>query len=113
MASAVGELLAAARRRKRPRWSQQFLAEEAASIGIPVSRSQVARAERADPGTYNCAMVIGLAIALGVSETDLMEGLLADLRALHARITASIGDGRHESIDLAVHRFRRVAPPEA
>lgn len=113
MPSEAGLLLTAARHTKRPRWSQQFLAEEIAEIGIPLSRSQIARAERSEAGTYNCETMIALAMALAVPHDEIMDALLADLETVYKQVEVTLGHDEPGAFHLPVRRHRHVAPPRA
>lgn len=50
----------------RPRWSQEFLAEELTRRGYPATRGQIARLEHTVPGAHDSELTAAVAQALQI-----------------------------------------------
>jgi hypothetical protein len=80
--SHVGELVQRARAQQRPRWSQQFLADELTRLGYTITREQIARFERSDPLRTNIELLAALAFVLKLDLQQLQAALFADYLAV-------------------------------
>ena len=78
MTCEVAELIATARLDQRPKWSQQFLADELCRLGYEATREQIARLERAEPLRANAELAAAAAYALGVTREQLHAAVVAD-----------------------------------
>jgi hypothetical protein len=78
MESAVGRLIQEARLSRRPKWSQQFLADELCRIGYETTREQVARLERCEPCRANAELLAAVSAALHLDEQVLQGAIFAD-----------------------------------
>jgi hypothetical protein len=90
MTSAIGALVYQARSSRRPRWSQQFLADELSRLGYAVTRDQVARLELSEPCRANVELVAAISIALDLDEEVSQAAFCSDYvsvqSALYARL---------------------------
>ena len=86
MRSAVGELIASARAAKRPKWSQQFLADELTLRGFPATRSHIARLESSRRAGHREDMLCASAIVLEIPHELVEQAILADYRSVCERI---------------------------
>ena len=86
MRSAVGELIASARAAKRPRWSQQFLADELTLRGFPITRSHIARLENSPRTGHREDMLCASALVLGIPRELVEQTILVDYRSVCERI---------------------------
>ena len=82
MSSAVGYLIQQARVSRRPKWSQQFLADELCRVGYETTREQIARMERSEPCRVNAELLSAAAMALQIDEPTLQAAILADYDAI-------------------------------
>ena len=93
MSSAVGCLIQQARVSRRPKWSQQFLADELCRVGYETTREQIARMERTEPCRANAELLAAAAMALQIDEQTLQGAILADYlsvaTALSVRLPSS------------------------
>ena len=86
MRSAVGELIASARAAKRPRWSQQFLADELTLRGFPTTRSHIARLEGGPRASHKEDLLCACAIVLEIPDELVVRAIIADYRSVYERI---------------------------
>ncbi len=90
MPGAVGQLIASARRAKRPRWSQQFLAEELERLGFPATRNQIARIELSAPTRHPGELLAAAATALDIDLDTVARAVSDDYRTLHEQVSQRI-----------------------
>ena len=86
MMSHVGQLVQRARAEQRPRWSQQFLADELCRLGYATSREQIARFERGEPLRTNVELLAAVAFVLRLNSDALQSALFADYMSVAAPI---------------------------
>ena len=94
MPGAVGQLIAFARRAKRPRWSQQFLAEELERLGYPATRNQIARLEPSGPTRHADELLAAAATALEIDVDTVMRAVSEDYGTLHQQVRQRIAPQR-------------------
>ena len=92
MRSAVGELIAAARAAMRPRWSQQFLAEELTLRGYPATRSQIARLENSLPCEHSAELLAAAAHVLGIPQRSVQRAIMDDYGSVYQRIAEALAE---------------------
>lgn len=90
MPAAVGELLATRRAAMRPRWSQQFLADELIRRGYPATRTQIARLENSPPTEHKAALLAAAALALQIPVDAVIEAIIRDYAAVQQRVAAIV-----------------------
>ena len=90
MLSTVGHLLASARAAMRPKWSQQFLAEELTLRGYPATRSQIARLENSPACAYNLELLAAATRVLTIPDESVQRAMLEDYRGIQERVVASL-----------------------
>lgn len=103
MPGAVGQLIASARRAKRPRWSQQFLAEELEWLGFPATRNQIARLELSGPTRHSDELLAAAATALEIDVDTVARVVSEDYCMLHRQVRQRIapqrpGTGRRRAV---------------
>lgn len=86
----VGELIAQMRMTRRPKWSQQFLADELCLMGYDATREQIARLERAEPLRVNPELVAAAAFALGIEREDLHSAIVSDYLRIEAELSVRL-----------------------
>ncbi|MEX2446705.1 MAG: helix-turn-helix transcriptional regulator [Dehalococcoidia bacterium] len=75
----AGNLIRQARLARRPKWSQQFLADELTERGYGTTRSQIARLERGDAVHAGSAeLLTAAAIVLEVDVETFQNAVIAD-----------------------------------
>lgn len=97
MPGTVGLLITSARRAKRPRWSQQFLAEELERLGFPATRNQIARLELSVPTRHPDELLAAAATALEIDVDAVARAVSVDYRTLHEQVRERIGPQRPET----------------
>ena len=97
MPGAVGQLIASARGAKRPRWSQQFLAEELERLGFPATRNQIARLELSGPTRHPDELLAAAATALEIDIDTVVGAVSEDYRTLHQQVRERIAPQRPET----------------
>ena len=90
MTSAVGRLIQQARVNRRPKWSQQFLADELCRLGYETTREQIARIERSEPSRSNAELLAAVALALSLDEQVLQAAILADYLSVATALTVRL-----------------------
>ena len=90
MPSTLGHLLASARAAMRPKWSQQFLADELTLRGYPATRSQIARLENSPACGYNAELLAAATRCLGIADESVHRAILDDYRGIEARVVANL-----------------------
>lgn len=68
----------------RPRWSQEFLADELTRRGYPATRGQIARLEHAVPGAHDSELLAAVAQALQIPLEAVQRALKEDFEHLWA-----------------------------
>ena len=91
MPSAVSDLIATRRQTQRPRWSQQFLADELQRLGYPATREQIARLERSEPLRANPELIAAVTLALGIEADALRQALFEDFHTVESSVAARLG----------------------
>lgn len=86
MRSALSELIAEARSAQRPKWSQQFLADELSRYGQETTREQIARLERSAPFRVNPQLLAAAALLLRVEHDALSRAILRDYATVAERL---------------------------
>ena len=113
--SHVGQLVQRMRAAQRPRWSQQFLADELCRLGYATSREQIARFERGEPLRTNVELLAAVAFVLKVDPTALRAALFEDYLtvatpiAQHFEQPAALVAPSIDSIPTRVNRLRALA----
>ena len=74
----------------RPRWSQQFVADELTRRGYPATRSQVARLENSPPSQCNPVLLAAVARVLEISDGSVERAIIADYRSVQADIVEQL-----------------------
>lgn len=105
--SAVAALFRNERAFRRPRWSQQFLADELCRLGYDATRERIARLEVARPLEYNAELILTVATALRISERALFDAIWLDYQT----IAASLHERLERSNELVVSRVPRPVSP--
>ena len=91
MAGAVAQLARGLRRAKRPRWSQQFLAEELTRHGHAATRNQIARLEISESNRHPPELVAAIAVLLDADLNDLVKAIARDYLTVHRRVREGMG----------------------
>ena len=86
----VGELLATHRAAMRPRWSQQFLADELTRCGYPATRTQIARLENSLPTKHHSALLSAAALVLRIPNAAMIEAMTRDYAIVQQRVAAIV-----------------------
>ena len=84
---AARELIAQARMDRRPKWSQQFLADELCRLGYDATREQIARLERAGPLRVKAELVAAAVFALGIERERLYTAIVGDYLTIEAELS--------------------------
>jgi hypothetical protein len=90
MESAVGRLIQEARMNRRPKWSQQFLADELSRVGYETTREQIARMERSEPCHLNAELFAAVAGVLRLDEQLLQAAMFDDYLTVAKQISLRI-----------------------
>lgn len=116
--SHVGQLVQRARAEQRPRWSQQFLADELCRLGYATSREQIARFERGEPLRTNVELLAAVAFVLKLHHDALQSALFEDYLSVATPIVQRFQQPEPlstssleylEGIPTRVHRLRALA----
>ncbi len=100
MPGAVARSIATARRSQRPRWSQQFLAEELTRRGYPTTRNQIARLELSEANHHRADLVAAVVAVLAIDAETIVRAVASDYLALHQRMAHRLSEGGGSSIPL-------------
>ena len=98
MPGAVAPSVATARRSRRPRWSQQFLAEELTHRGYPTTRNQIARLELSEANQHRADLVAAVAAVLAIDAETIVRAVASDYLAVHQQLARRLGEGGAGSI---------------
>ena len=98
MPGAVARSVATARRSRRPRWSQQFLAEELTRRGYPTTRNQIARLELSEANQHRADLVAAVAAALAIDAETIVRSVASDYLMLHQQMARRLGEGGASTI---------------
>jgi hypothetical protein len=90
MESAVGRLIQQARMSRRPKWSQQFLADELCRLGYETTREQIARLERCEPCRANAELLAAVALALHLDEQVLQAAIFSDYLSVASALSVKL-----------------------
>jgi hypothetical protein len=90
MESAVGRLIQEARLSRRPKWSQQFLADELCRIGYETTREQIARLERCEPCRANAELLAAISAALHLDEQVLQTAIFEDYLSVASALSVRL-----------------------
>ncbi|MEE8422453.1 MAG: hypothetical protein V3S31_06725 [Dehalococcoidia bacterium] len=90
MPAQVGQLIASARTRMRPRWSQDFLAEELTLRGYSVTRGQIARLETASPGRHDAELLAAIAEIMAIPDALVRRAIMEDYEALQGDVSSKL-----------------------
>ena len=85
-----GELVATRRAAMRPRWSQQFLADELTRCGYPATRTQIARLENSLPTKHKSALLAAAALVLGIPNAAMIDAVTRDYAIVQQRVAAIV-----------------------
>ena len=86
----VGELVATHRAAMRPRWSQQFLADELTRCGYPATRTQIARLENSLPTKHHSALLAAAALVLRIPNAAMIDAMTRDYATVQQRVAAIV-----------------------
>jgi transcriptional regulator with XRE-family HTH domain len=70
----------------RPRWSQQFLADELTLRGFPATRGQIARLENCDMNMYDANLLAAVACLMGVADELVRRAIVDDYGHAYAAV---------------------------
>ena len=98
MPGSVARSVAVARRSRRPRWSQQFLAEELTRRGYPTTRNQIARLELSEANQHRADLVAAVAAVLAIDAETIVCAVASDYLAVHQRMAQRFSAGGASSI---------------
>ena len=98
MPGAVARSVAAARGSRRPRWSQQFLAEELTRRGYPATRNQIARLELSAANHHRAALLAAVAAVLAIDAETIVRAVAGDYLALHQLMAQRLNEGGADDI---------------
>lgn len=74
----------------RPRWSQDFLAEELTLRGYSVTRGQVARLETAPPGRHDAELLAAIAEIMSIPDPLVRRAIMEDYEALQGDVSSKL-----------------------
>ncbi len=81
----------------RPRWSQQFLADELTQRGFPVTRSQIVRLETSGSNPRTFELVAAIAIVMPIPVSAVRESIIRDVLAAHEEVAARLRSAELEA----------------
>ena len=110
MNSAVGRLIQQARVGRRPKWSQQFLADELCRVGYETTREQIARIERSEPCRLNAELLAASAMVLDIEEPVLQGAILSDYLSVSAALSVRLPRPAHVVRDEIPTRVPQAIP---
>jgi hypothetical protein len=75
---------------RRPRWSQQFLADELTRMGYATTREQIARLELSEPGRANVELVAAITVALRLDDQVSQAAIFSDYLSVMSALSAKL-----------------------